>query len=1170
MREGKRRVIDERFVLGDRIGNGRMSSVFVASDRAASDDEVAVKLLNTQHPDEVKRELFKRDTSALRRLRHENIVGLRHSGWSASEQAFYLVLDYLPYSLDRYLKEGAGPLMGELQPYRLMRQLADALAHAHSENIIHRDIKPSNILLTSDGRPMLTDFGVSKLLTHLTIGETLAGFWSSGYAAPEQRAGRTVSASADVYSLGAVFFHLLSRSEPPPEGPTGRMVDNLIDHPVPIKNVVKRMLLTDPTDRLHRGSDVLSALEVTRRHDDLPQHTLILTRSATRDLVTAGYGARGAFPDIADVLVEDLGGMEVDEVHVRLDQQDDRGLIVLGDLFRFVCTRDKDTNSLVVKAIQVPYGPRLDAEKGRSMPYRALWLPVDKEPGDSGSARTEAQELRRLWMKLRDYEKVEARSKERRRSRRDFIERWSVALQKSRGTIEKRAAALPYSSVAEESDYFWFSLADFPPDDLNWDDDIRLAVMEARRARMLPVGNLMEIRGRTVGVAKQARENARFEEDNVGVPPQGLLTINVTEELAANTRQRHAVSAFLYGQMANPNVAHVIVDPSSETRMEESSLEYFQEWLSEDKKKAVAMALASNELFLIQGPPGTGKTAVIAEIVLQILKREPDARILLTSQSNIAVDHALAQIAKAAPSVPPAMVRYGRSEKIADAGKTWTLRRRVRSWRKDVLKKCDVVIEELRDEERAARAAVKAVEDVAEKEPDGGEMVQEWIGEARALEEQLREYEEELKGLESERDVSEEMRATVREAVEGTRAELRDQIAALRDLLPEEQRAEVEEPSEREMLAGIVRAAAAAYSGEAGEETPEREELRRRRDLRSTITQWRRVAGLGRDFEELVAKSARVVAATCSMSGKRRMPTPDSSFDWAIVDEAGRATVPEVLIPVVQAERTILVGDERQLPPMVDDELREAEQEADGESLGTSLFQSIVGQVQATEGIASLRTQYRMHPAIGNLISAVFYDGTLESGERRSAGRCSFTWMPAVVTWLSTSHVPMRLETRRGASFENAAEADIIVRLLERMESELQVTKSRISVGVITGYSAQVERLATNIDPENEGRWRKLDVEVATVDSFQGRECDIVVYSTVRSNREHRIGFLRDYRRLNVALSRARELLAIVGDQFMMENASVGGGPNPFAAVIAHMKARKEECAIVPAGRERL
>ena len=75
-----------------------------------------------------------------------------------------------------------------------------------------------------------------------------------------------------------------------------------------------------------------------------------------------------------------------------------------------------------------------------------------------------------------------------------------------------------------------------------------------------------------------------------------------------------------------------------------------------------------------------------------------------------------------------------------------------------------------------------------------------------------------------------------------------------------------------------------------------------------------------------------------------------------------------------------------------------------------------------------------------------------------------------------------------------------------------------------------------------------------------------MVYSTVRSNRDHRIGFLRDYRRVNVALSRARELLVIVGDDRMMENANVVGCVNPFASVLGYMRSAQNGCAVVPAG----
>ena len=142
------------------------------------------------------------------------------------------------------------------------------------------------------------------------------------------------------------------------------------------------------------------------------------------------------------------------------------------------------------------------------------------------------------------------------------------------------------------------------------------------------------------------------------------------------------------------------------------------------------------------------------------------------------------------------------------------------------------------------------------------------------------------------------------------------------------------------------------------------------------------VAGQTADMQRLIVEQSNVVGATCLYSGGNRMP--EATFDWAIVDEAGRATVPEALVPIAKSERVILVGDERQLPPMVDADIagEESDIALDDSPLDMSLFQTLVEQAEQ-EGhwhLASLRRQYRMHPAIGNLISEAFYDGKLEQG----------------------------------------------------------------------------------------------------------------------------------------------------------------------------------------------
>ena len=668
-----------------------------------------------------------------------------------------------------------------------------------------------------------------------------------------------------------------------------------------------------------------------------------------------------------------------------------------------------------------------------------------------------------------------------------------------------------------------------------------------------------------------ARQTRRPGWDDAPIPRTGLLTVNVMEARSANTRQQSAVNAFLYEQMANPNLANVIIDPSNATRGPETDLDFFQDHLSDDAKGVVRRAVSSNDLFLIQGPPGTGKTSVIAEIVLQILHQNPDARILLTSQSNVAVDHALTQIARASDDAPPEMVRVGRAEKIGSGGEAWTLEERALAWRQEVLDRCRPVIEELRQSERAARAAVNT----SDKESDSGAAnaatIEEWIAEAKDLASQLQEYELEYASLDP--DTPEVPKAEVADAVERTRTQLREQLKALNELLPEPiDKQDMKEESAA--LARIIEAAASPALTETETEDPAERELLRIQELRKALLQWTGVVGRTSDFQYLIGRSARVVAATCLFSanlfkGDMSKDTSESetSFDWAIVDEAGRATVPEILVPIVRSERTILVGDERQLPPMVDALVMEDNgSSSEDHALDTSLFQSLIeqGEGSTQEYIASLKTQYRMLPAIGSLVSAVFYGGKLENGNLPQSRWSPFDWMPAPVTWISTSSLQNRAESRSGESFANVAEADTVLQLLDKMEVKCRERRRRPTVGVITGYSAQVEHLVTKINPADRTKWRNLEIEIATVDSFQGRECDVVVYSTVRSNRHNTIGFLKDYRRINVALSRARDLLVIVGDDFMMEYATLGPDLNPFASVLNHIRSHPNDCRIVP------
>jgi hypothetical protein len=234
-----------RYKLIKRIGDGHMSEVYQAEDTKHGNTIVAVKLLNTLHKDMIKQEMYLRETRALELLEHPNIIKHLDYGWSDEQRCHYIVLEYLPHTLvDEIAMHSDSSDQEWCWP--LMRDITDALVHAHSKKIIHRDLKSTNILISESGMPKLTDFGISLLRFEMRTGVTLSSFWSEGFAAPEQRNMQETTVQSDIYSLGCVFYHMLSRREPPAGGLTQQDIQALNLRPL-VQLMFERML--DPEAR---------------------------------------------------------------------------------------------------------------------------------------------------------------------------------------------------------------------------------------------------------------------------------------------------------------------------------------------------------------------------------------------------------------------------------------------------------------------------------------------------------------------------------------------------------------------------------------------------------------------------------------------------------------------------------------------------------------------------------------------------------------------------------------------------------------------------------------------------------------------------------------------------------------------------------------------------------
>ncbi len=282
-----------------------------------------------------------------------------------------------------------------------------------------------------------------------------------------------------------------------------------------------------------------------------------------------------------------------------------------------------------------------------------------------------------------------------------------------------------------------------------------------------------------------------------------------------------------------------------------------------------------------------------------------------------------------------------------------------------------------------------------------------------------------------------------------------------------------------------------------------------------------------------VLDAADVVCSTNSTAGSDLLD--GHTFDTLVIDEATQATAPSCWIPLTHARRAILVGDHKQLPPTI------LNQEAAQSGLQHTLFERLAHHHEtdpdAPDTIRSLlRTQYRMHETIMGFSSRTFYDDRLKADEtvRRhtladlgvttealpTSERRDILDPDAPLVFVDTSVLDAPEHQRPGShSRENPREAELVTRLATDL---LEADVAPEQIAVISPYDDQVDRLDEKIGVD--------ELEVDTVDGFQGREKDVVLVSLVRSNDRGGIGFLNEPRRFNVAVTRARRKAVVVGD----------------------------------------
>ena len=321
------------------------------------------------------------------------------------------------------------------------------------------------------------------------------------------------------------------------------------------------------------------------------------------------------------------------------------------------------------------------------------------------------------------------------------------------------------------------------------------------------------------------------------------------------------------------------------------------------------------------------------------------------------------------------------------------------------------------------------------------------------------------------------------------------------------------------------------------------------------------------EVELYIIKSTSIIAGTCTGFVSNRV-IRDVDFDYVIVDEAAKATFPELAVSLNKAHKIILVGDHQQLPPVLDTELiRNNKDKIDEELLAQGIFEKLYNMFPETNK-HRLTIQYRMHPVIGTLISHVFYNDDIQNGvEAKDRELHIDGYKDIAIEWISTSKYPTKEKYERvfdsngKKSYQNFLEKTIIEKKLLDLDSKLKkVTK----IAVITAYGPQKYILQSMVKKHS---FKYLEVDVDTVDAFQGSQKDIIIYSTVRSSsNQYGIGFLKSEARINVAFSRARCLLIIVGDMDFLNNYKIRG--NKFPEIIKYIT-ESEGCRIIQGIQEK-
>jgi superfamily I DNA and/or RNA helicase len=1061
----------------------------------------------------------------LKKINSEFINKVIDSGDESSAGCYFMILEKLEKSqtLEQFVNS-ENEVAGSYLKYILQvwYNCTEALDLAASKNIFHKDLHPKNILISGERKPVIIDFGIS-LLEHTISKRPTENEYTTHFSAPEymRKEESALQSRTDFYSLSlCVLYALLGHPLFYENENNETRLQNVVNLYKPyisegglklLQDVFRKSFDSDPNKRFYRYSELRDSI-----------NNLFEVINHTPEKPFAMHFDSGSNPN------EFIREINAEGVFVAVNE-------LKHHIHKNVIAKFASTNFLVNisffsnrgNCLEIRGLKKIDSLEANEQKNHNWVLTnglklsginfVIREPAetDGDNFYDVFNLLEKLFIDKRDTTRSSLQ-----RQPREILQTYKTLLQEEINYLRNDAFKVRYTDfeVNSSNEPAFKIVVDDKVNIERINNFLKRSQASFRKGTEISLNASEDDQGikSKQGVGFSTRFDSRANKLIVKdfpvskkdeVPVKGFLIEDTTFLEIQYKRQLNAIKNYENDNITNSELRKYLFQPENLKKLADEAGELIADLqiISTEKngslvqfqdaqKFAILKSLYRPPITLIQGPPGTGKTTVITEIIRQILSKDKQAKILITSQTNLAVDNVLYKMVNV-DNV--SFIRLGRN--IDDAViDSHSFDKKLNLWARKTKGNCE---RNFVEQKRKALSTEKSLSPFLNLILQEINKKQSWEITKKYLKQILSGHF--AKGFES----------------------------------------LIKFIGNKQLFEGEL----SKYLGEGHVFLNKLELLKRK---------WISILSNIEDKDELKSKyisSINIIGATANHIAAGMYRDFKFEFDYVIMDEAAKATPAETLVPINMAHNLILVGDHEQLPPLVTateavKKQVEAKLNNEGETVDfdkiyydqPSLFQ-IMYDGSPEEYKEMLDLQFRMPKQIGDIISNLVYNNKLKSNEK--SGKPHNIKLKATTSMFmcDINKYPDRFHkvdpvSRSSYSPVSAKTITEILTKIDNIPNIFLETENDkpYDVGVITGYGKQAEYLSNEIE---NAYFKNLklnkNLTIATVDSFQGSEKDIVIYDIVRSAKAKEnsgLGFLEMPNRINVALTRVKRLLIIVGD----------------------------------------